>query len=509
MKAVHIVTIDGPAGVGKTTMARRVADELGIAYLDTGAMFRTLALRLGDVTGMPENEVRAKAEALRFELRGSGAATRLLCDGKVVGDEVRTEEVGQMASRLAAVPVVREVLKDVQRRMGEHTSLVVEGRDMGTVVFPLAPFKFFLDASPRVRALRRLGDLKAMGKSVPLGDLERQIRQRDERDRNRAVAPLHPAPDALCIDTSMMTPDEVLDTMVRCVRRGAGRDGNDTRLMRLGTLLDRVREAKPLVHFITNYVTVTDCANITLEVGGSPVMADAPEEVAQMVRHAQALVINMGTLNTRTAESMHTAGCAANGAGVPVVLDPVGVGATALRNETVRRLLAEVSFAVIKGNASEMRYLVRGEGGASGVDVSADDMALRGDVDACAELALAVARKYDCVAVVSGPVDVVADRDRAFGVYNGHEYMGRITGSGCMAAGVLGVFAGTCPEMLAEATVAGMICMGLAGERAYSRLPDRAGLGTFRTLLHDAMSTMTGADLSAFGRVRLLLPGRK
>ena len=152
-----IVTLDGPAGVGKTTLARSVAAKLGVAYLDTGAMFRTLGLKFGEEVDRTDPRVLAEeARGLRFELTGSGAETVLHCNGKAVGSEIRTEEVGMLAARVGAVPEIREVLKEQQRRIGAATSLVAEGRDMGTVVFPGAPYKFFLDASPEVRAGRRL-----------------------------------------------------------------------------------------------------------------------------------------------------------------------------------------------------------------------------------------------------------------------------------------------------------------------------------------------------------------
>lgn len=198
-----VVTLDGPAGVGKTTLARDVADNLGIPYLDSGAMFRCLALKLGpDAPQWPEEMLREQCAAWTFSLSGSGSGAALLCNGVPVRDEVRAEEVGMLAARLAMLPTVRDALKKAQRAMGAARSLVAEGRDMGTVVFPTARFKFFLDAAPQVRALRRLRDLRERGVEPDLADLADQIRKRDALDRNRAVAPLRPAKDAVLVDTS-------------------------------------------------------------------------------------------------------------------------------------------------------------------------------------------------------------------------------------------------------------------------------------------------------------------
>ena len=218
-----VVTLDGPAGVGKTTLARRVAEGLGLSYLDTGAMFRCMALKLGaGAENLPEEDLRTRCAQWTFTLSGHGQQSTLFCNGEAVRGEVRTEAVGMLAARIATVPVVREILRATQRAIGEQSPLVAEGRDMGTVVFPEARFKFFLDAAPEVRAMRRLHDLETRGQSADLATLTEQIRQRDALDRNRAVAPLRPAQDSLIIDTSHLDIESVLGVMLHHINVHGG-----------------------------------------------------------------------------------------------------------------------------------------------------------------------------------------------------------------------------------------------------------------------------------------------
>lgn len=215
-----IVTIDGPAGVGKTTLARKVAQALGVAYLDTGAMFRATALLLGDgAWDLPGPQLAARLAGITFELTGTGDASTLVCNARPVGDEVRSERVGLWASHLAQRGEVRDYQKEAQRALSLRTSLVAEGRDMGSVVFACARKKFFLDADPSVRARRRAGQLAAMGQQADVASIEAAIRQRDRQDRNRAIAPLAPAADACIIDTSSLTLEEVFERIMAEVRR--------------------------------------------------------------------------------------------------------------------------------------------------------------------------------------------------------------------------------------------------------------------------------------------------
>ena len=218
-----VVTLDGPAGAGKTTLARRMAESLGLAYLDTGAMFRCMALKLGPgAEKLPEDELRSRCGQWTFTLSGMGQQSTLFCNGVAVRGEVRTEQVGMLAARIATVPVVRDILRQTQRAIGENSPLVAEGRDMGTVVFPDARFKFFLDAAPEVRAMRRLRDLEERGETAELTSLTEQICQRDALDRNRAVAPLRPAPDALIVDTSRLDIEGVLGVMLHHINVHGG-----------------------------------------------------------------------------------------------------------------------------------------------------------------------------------------------------------------------------------------------------------------------------------------------
>lgn len=266
---------------------------------------------------------------------------------------------------------------------------------------------------------------------------------------------------------------------------------------RAAALIEKVRKEKPLVHHITNYVTVNDCANITLGIGASPIMADALEEAADIASIAKAVVLNMGTLNERTIPSMLAAGKAANASGVPVVFDPVGAGASALRNDTARRILDEVKIAVLRGNISEIRFIAGLSAATKGVDAADSDMEAGGDAMAVAR---AVAQKLGCVVAITGAVDVIAGGAQGWRIENGHPMLSNLTGTGCMCSSLIGSFCGAAPEDPLAACTAALLTMAIAGEIAWEKA-GAAGNGSFRAALHDGVSSMDGETLA--GRAKL------
>ena len=263
----------------------------------------------------------------------------------------------------------------------------------------------------------------------------------------------------------------------------------------LGTCLDNVRKTTPLVHNITNYVTVNDVANILLACGASPIMSDEPEDVEDITSICGGLNINIGTLNSRTITSMLLAGKKANLLGHPVVLDPVGAGASQLRTDTANRLLREVKFTVIRGNISEVKTLASGAGTTKGVDADVADKVTEENLDSAVAFAKAFAARTGAVVAITGAIDIVADAHKAYCIRNGHPMMSSITGTGCQLSALTAAFVTANPDQPLEAAAAAVCAMGLAGEIAHSRLSPLDGNSTYRNYIIDAVYNMTPAQL--------------
>lgn len=257
--------------------------------------------------------------------------------------------------------------------------------------------------------------------------------------------------------------------------------------------LSRVREKRPLVHNITNYVVMNYTANVLLACGASPVMAHAVEEVEEMVSLAAALVLNIGTLSPAWIESMQKAGKKANAVGVPVILDPVGAGATGLRTDSAKQLIEHVSIQVIRGNPSEILSLIPETSGArtKGVDSAHT-------VDQVAQRVIGFAKELGTTLAVTGAVDLITDGERVCRVMNGHEMMSHVTGTGCAATVTVAAFLAVCPDPLEAATTA-LSYFGLAGEKAAAR---SLGPGSFQIELLDALYGMKEEELKAGAKIQ-------
>ncbi len=260
-------------------------------------------------------------------------------------------------------------------------------------------------------------------------------------------------------------------------------------------ILDNVRNTTPLIHNITNYVTVNDCANILLACGGSPIMSDDMGEAEEITSICGGLNINIGTLNSNTIPSMFAAGKKANSLNHPVVLDPVGAGASALRTNTALKLLEEVKFTVIRGNISEIKALYGTAQNTKGVDADIADKVTKENLDEAAAFIKNFAKKTGAVIAVTGEIDIIADAERAFCGYNGHPMMSSITGTGCQLSAMTAAFVTANPDKPLEAAAAAVCAMGLCGEKAQERLDAEDGNSSYRNYIIDAIYNLTGEAL--------------
>jgi hydroxyethylthiazole kinase len=261
--------------------------------------------------------------------------------------------------------------------------------------------------------------------------------------------------------------------------------------MHVYSFLQAVREKRPLVHHITNWVTIFDCAQIVKSFGASPVMAHAPEEAAAMTGIASALVLNIGTLTSELIEAMKLSAAAANKKGIPVVLDVCGAGATSFRDDKAMELVNASHIDVIKGNSSEIARIAGQAVETKGVDagqVSAD----------LYEIARALSAKRSCTVVITGAEDIVAGYGKLFLVRNGHPMMASLVGTGCMATSVIGTFAGATPDQMPEAAAAGLACYEIAAEQAVKK---SEGPTSFRQHLFDCVYKLDEKQVRALQQV--------
>lgn len=262
--------------------------------------------------------------------------------------------------------------------------------------------------------------------------------------------------------------------------------------------LNNVRINEPLVHCITNFVTVNDCANVVLACGGSPTMANNEKETSEITAGCSSLVLNMGTVDSINA--MINAGHKSNELSHPVILDPVAVGASSFRQNAFRELKDNIHFSVIRGNASEIKFIATGTGSVSGVDAAKEDKISEESAPYFVDMAKKLAEKLDCIISISGEIDIVASKDKAYLIKNGCALMSRITGTGCMLTSMIGAFCGANPNNILDATATAVMTMGISGELAYEKtLQCQGGTMTFKMHMIDEISLMNEETLNERG----------
>lgn len=271
----------------------------------------------------------------------------------------------------------------------------------------------------------------------------------------------------------------------------------------LKTMLENVRAKSPLVHNITNYVTVNDVANVLLAAGGSPIMSDDADDVEDITSICGGLNINIGTLNKNTIPSMFLAGKKANALGHIVLLDPVGAGASRLRTDTANRLMQEVRFDAVRGNISEIKTLCTGSGSTKGVDADAVDAVTGANLDNGVQLVKTFAAQTGCIIAVTGAIDLVSDGARCWCIRNGRAEMSRITGTGCQLSALMTAFLVANPDRKLDAAAAAVCMMGLAGEIGWANMQPGDGNSTYRNRIIDAIFNMTGDALEEGAKYEL------
>ncbi len=269
-------------------------------------------------------------------------------------------------------------------------------------------------------------------------------------------------------------------------------------------IVKNLKENPPLVHGITNYVTVNDCANILLAAGAAPIMADDSREVEEIASICNSLYINIGTLNARTIEVMILAGKTSNSKEHPVVLDPVGAGASSLRTTTTFELLDQVKFSVIRGNISEIKTVAQGQGTTKGVDADENDAISGDNLEETIEFAKKLSEKTDAIIGITGAIDIVADHKKAYIIRNGHPLMSKITGTGCMLTALIAAYCGSNVRHTLDATATAICAMGVCGERAYEKLlKNNGGTSSYRMYIIDEMSQLTAERLESGAKIEI------
>ena len=263
----------------------------------------------------------------------------------------------------------------------------------------------------------------------------------------------------------------------------------------LGKCLESVKEKTPLIHNITNYVTVNDVANALLASGGSPIMSDEPDDVTDITSICGGLNINIGTLNKRSIEAMLLSGKVSKELGHIVLLDPVGAGASKLRTETALRIMSEIKPDIIRGNISEIKTLALGSGTTRGVDADGADIVTEENLDSMVEFAKAFSQKSGAVIAITGAIDLVADSDKCYVIRNGSPMMSRITGTGCMLSSLSAAYAVANPDSITDAVAASVCLMGLAGEIGVSNMKECEGNSSLRNHIIDAIYNMDAEKL--------------